>query len=452
MKNSNIADKPTYKQLINKETRGKYYDMYANLKFKQYNIKKIKKSIKKYTKKSTYHITVNYIVEVTYKIKNNREATYDYEDSVTFAERSYGLYTKRMIWNKVENYLNNHVSVHGSSSWRLKKILKWSIIPIKKRHMENIKMYGTKYMYKLLGDTNQLNKTPDECVIDYLDYELTNNGRFRITRKDLYREFGKNKGITTKQIIDFAKKSKKISVFALDPLFEVFNSYVGEDPRITLVFVVNNNHLYPVLDKELKKQASRTKHLILQDFKWSVDYEHYDYIRSKNEIDTCENKLVLIDEKNLKDIILQRINKYGLMIINIKFLNSCVTSFEDAYSGKIIESSVDYAIRKLACDTLYRKMLSIEEFKFKNNSWTDLATKVFNFKFGNIPNSCYNDITFKMFEDYPVAPYIRTLAECIEETDRSYGFDICKCYTKVLRDNKFPYAIFTAFDEPRQYA
>ena len=247
------------------------------------------------------------------------------------------------------------------------------------------------------------------------------------------------------------KKVDIFSVYALDPLFEVFNSYTSEEPKITLVFLVNNNHLYPILDETMKRQASRTKKIELQDFKWLVDYEDYEYIENENHIDDTQKQLVLLDKKNLRDVLLKRIKDHHIMVTNIKFINSAVISFEDPFTGKIIESSIDYNLRKLACEKLYDEFLSIEEFKFKNNSFTDLANKIFNFKYGNIPDSCYNEITNSIFEDYPVSPYIKTLTENIKETKQSFGFDICKCYSKVLRDNDHPFPIFTAFDEPRKY-
>ena len=205
-------------------------------------------------------------------------------------------------------------------------------------------------------------------------------------------ELGERCG-NAKQIIEFAKKSRYISVYALDPLFEVFNSYTSEEPKITLVFLVNNNHLYPILDETMKRQASRTKKIELQDFKWLVDYEDYEYIENENYIDDTQKQLVLLDKKNLRDVLLKRIKDHHIMVTNIKFINSAVISFEDPFTGKIIESSIDYNLRKLACKKLYDEFLSIEEFKFKNNSFTDLSNKIFNYKFGNIPDSCYNEIT-----------------------------------------------------------
>ena len=71
LKNSNIANKPTYKQLVNKKTRGKYYDIYTKLKFKENDIAKIKHSINQLIDKIDTYKNVKMVKSHTHIIRQH---------------------------------------------------------------------------------------------------------------------------------------------------------------------------------------------------------------------------------------------------------------------------------------------------------------------------------------------------------------------------------------------
>jgi hypothetical protein len=44
-----------------------------------------------------------------------------------------------------------------------------------------------------------------------------------------------------------------VSVYALSPLFKVEQQYTPQKPKYRFVYISNNEHLYPVTDKQAQK-------------------------------------------------------------------------------------------------------------------------------------------------------------------------------------------------------
>ena len=110
----------------------------------------------------------------------------------------------------------------------------------------------------------------------------------------------------------------------------------------------------------------------------------------------------------------------------------------------------------------------IEQFKFRNQSVTNLANNILKLRYGEIIKSVYNVDCFKLVDKFkPNAVvrnfgyYCQTPSEYREDYDRDYksieergeptSFDICKCYSSVLLENKNVIPIYTIHDKIEKY-
>ena len=78
--------------------------------------------------------------------------------------------------------------------------------------------------------------------------------------------------------MDFLKRYDTISCYAIDRLNEVFQYHEAEDKRYSLCFIVNNNHIYPILDSDVKKSVAATHKINLNQYKYNINYDNIQYI------------------------------------------------------------------------------------------------------------------------------------------------------------------------------
>jgi hypothetical protein len=88
-----------------------------------------------------------------------------------------------------------------------------------------------------------------------------------------------------------------VSVYALNPVFQVFDKHVAEEKvRATLMFVVNNNHCYPITDETQRRHVIRTGSLTLQAVEFSkIDMESVTYYEGELSEDEGERISAMTD-------------------------------------------------------------------------------------------------------------------------------------------------------------
>jgi len=183
------------------------------------------------------------------------------------------------------------------------------INPVPSTTLSSVKLGYQKYSYKCLTNCENINVNEGQCVIDYILYELEGKSKFRrLTHEKLIDFFG-GELVTTSQIIDFAKQSNYVSVYAIDPLFNVFNKYIAHESRYTLCFIVNNNHLYPIIDTSTKQSVAKSNKLILDDYKFNVSYEdNIEYIDDhKIHIPSTTSKVELFNNNIDENVLMKQI-------------------------------------------------------------------------------------------------------------------------------------------------
>jgi hypothetical protein len=351
------------------------------------------------------------------------------------------------------------------SEWYLEDVKNIFIVPLTKVDLMKRKMKGATLAYKFLGNIEKINKNPGQCVIDYLVYECQVHNRMKHwTRPKLIKYFGEScllTGISTEDIIRWARESGYVNVFALDPFMETFTTYtcpMEVHSNMTLCFIMNNDHCYAILDKQQKFDIARKHHIDLGDFMFDIKYDDYDYIKTKTirhimdrlKNATNQKKIVLLENDDLCELASELMIDTDTMIINTKFSGSRLVAFEHPTTKQILIAAEDHDERKAVCEAMYQE-IECEQLKFNNQSWTQLATIYYSLKYGEIKPSTYGPDLLHIFKEYRLAPYITVMKECFKDKTMIgkkpiKSFDIRRDYTGIFINNDTKYNVFSDFD------
>lgn len=313
-----------------------------------------------------------------------------------------------------------------------------------------------KYSNRILEKGDDINMNQGECVIDYLLYELGGKPGFKsINRKSLIKYFNGTE-VTTSQIIEFVKQYNTVSMYAIDPLGKVFEKHIASDKKYSLCFVMNNNHLYPILDADTKKSIAMTNKITLQDYKFIPSYDNIQFIRKYKSIDQIDNEKSVILINDIDDVLLNImddvIKSTGLMITNIKFHAGKPIAFQHPKTLQIFEVTEDYYERKQIVNDLTLKY-GQNVVRFTNQTYTEIAKIIFDNEFGKLEQikSNLSDKVYNILDTNHIKPYVATVSKDQKKDDNSMGFDIIKSYSSVLLNNNVDYHIFHQFDEVREF-
>jgi hypothetical protein len=186
---------------------------------------------------------------------------------------------------------------------------------------EKIKNKRLEMSYRILNELNQIN-------ID-IDYENS------ISVYDLYS-----------WIVKYYPN--RISMFAMDPFLQVFKSHVAtihNNNRITLMFVVNNAHVYPIYEANLQNQISKAKEWKLETVNFNVQGFNYKkiekfHVTNNNPLDfgvecnndnrkynklvsgKLDNSKIYVLEENIENVLIDIINETGYIDIAVHIRDS----------------------------------------------------------------------------------------------------------------------------------
>lgn len=338
--------------------------------------------------------------------------------------------------------------------------------------LNNIKMKGTKLIYKFLGNIDEIQTSKGECVIDYLTYECSKVQRLKRWNRYLFiKYFGEDcikEGISTEQICNWAQCVKYVSVDAMDPFMKVFNSQksCGSKTLLHLTFIVNNEHCYPILDKQLCKSISQTHALKLTDIVFNLKFNHYEFVSDENLKPSIyakseymnivkgnykpDYKIILLEKDNLNDIIVDIGKHSNYMVTNMKLKGSHVTCLEHPISKQIFVASPYYNERKSICDTLYNDY-KCSCFTFNNQSFLEIAKDYFKFVCKKqLFNGVYSNDYLNILQNYPKSAFVGQCGDRYKLSD-VISFDVVKAYTHFLIVNNENWGVSTGFDHVVEY-
>ncbi len=263
-----------------------------------------------------------------------------------------------------------------------------------------------------------------------------------------------------------------LSLFAIDPCYNVFKTYVAERPEHTLMFVVNNGHIYPIYNDAIKKRVSQTKTLETGKVTWFVEGCGYRLIEKVNVSDSPlddgiqqpdnqkyedflkgvnqdKNEVVLF-ESALEDVAKDLIKSVGYSVTAMKFRNSEIEAFQHPLTQQIIQFAPNYHQRQHVCQKLF-ELYPLYCFQFRNQSYNTLASSLFEVMFGKIPKSYHIKEDQQIIDEYHTSPLIETLVPEFPFDQYCKGFDIKKSYANAMINMNCDYPIFSICDSFEKY-
>jgi AAA domain len=340
-----------------------------------------------------------------------------------------------------------------------------TVVPVVQHDLNHQPMRGTALHFKFLGDIEAINKNIGQCVIDYILYELQAHGRVYL-RSRLVEEFGGlekvNEGISTHQMIAWARTKKYVSLWAVDPFLQQFNQCVAEPGthRISMCYIMNNGHCYPVIDEEYKRQVSNMGRIEIDTHKLEVQYDSFHYV-PEAELDSHflglamgtiggHEKVILVGTDNLSKIIGDVSRKTRQLVYTLKLNGHRVVAFEHPCTEKIYISSEFHEERVECCRKLYAAT-QCSTMRFMNQSFAKIAEAYLEYLNGSLKQSEYSSSLTTILDEYKLGPYITQFEQEYNLTELE-AYDITRAYTSVLINNTMDWSIFSAFDNPTAYA
>lgn len=352
------------------------------------------------------------------------------------------------------------------------------------KKFKNIKNKQKSIAYRFLEELN--GQMPEQfyednlCVIRFIVNSLTGVRQFsNITIPSVKSQFEELKidfsnGVSVESMIHWIKTyyPKIISLFAIDPCYNVFKSYVAERAEHTLMFIVNNGHVYPVYNDAIKKRVAQSKTIETGKVTWFVEGTNYKLMQKKNisqspldeGVDQGDNKQyeeflkgenqdkneVILFEQSLETIATDIIKTAGYSVTAMKFRNSEIEAFQHPLTGQIIQHAPDYHLRERVCKKFY-ELHPLNCFEFKNQSFNTLASSLFEVIHGKINKSCHIKEDQQIIDEYHTSPLIETLVEDFQFNENCKGFDIKKSYANAMINMDCDYPIFSICDSFEKY-
>lgn len=323
------------------------------------------------------------------------------------------------------------------------KINAYTVAPQGTITIGNLPMAG---ITKLYNSFQEVSTHDGQCVIDYLLWEAKkpDSRKLQWTRPYLQARLGAVTP-TTNDVIRFAKEEEDVAVYALDMMMKVVLKYTPEKARVCLFFMINNGHLYPVIDRHQRLQIREVDEIRLNEIlitRWNVENAVYVTEDFHYELKKTGDPLVL-DTDNLEVICANVMEETGTAVEKMTWdSHRKMTAFEHPLTKRIVISGADWMAKKSLCDEYFEKT-RIEDFVFRNQGFPSIARSILTNLFADIPKSEYSSQLKTILEEHPIRPYRMKSGDV---DDECVSIDINKCYTSILLGMDTDYPIFGAFD------
>ena len=343
--------------------------------------------------------------------------------------------------------------------------------------IDEILAKGARLQYKMLPEDIIINKNPGECALDFIMYELNASGNFTTyTRPKLIDELQTAgcidplSGVSVQNIINYALAKKYISVFALNPFGYLINKHVADKVKATLVFKLNNEHIFPIVQNELKKAVAQTKRLDLKEIKFDIqDYSDATYVNVENfsSLELPSTKLILVDTNDLSAFVSNVIETTGYIPVNNVARGALVECFQHPVTQSIIIAAPKYKERKAVLEREFAERRSgdgtspsskLMDFMWSNQSWSKIGKDMMRHEVGILKESTYSPDYMQVLDNYGLHPYIVDLTLTSESraflvgsdgSNRNTSLDIKRDYPSILIKNRVDFNVFHHMDEIR---
>lgn len=371
-------------------------------------------------------------------------------------------------------FSNYEFDVLDSKVVRVDEIPPSNFKDAKMRH----KSIGFKILEKVNGDETEVTHDDSLCVLHYLVESLSHITVFRrltvLALKSQFRflKVDYEKGVSVNEMLRWIQCffPKQLAMYAVDPLLKVFEKYNG-GPHVvaTLVFIVNNGHLYPVKNPNFKKSVAHSHVIKFDEIEWNVNCANFITISRKTDYnqhldndlvnDNADYNKLVMGELNSKDVVLYEgsleelvvdiMNKVGYMVSGMLIKQSEITAFQHPINNQIIEYAPEMEGRKYVCNML-KNIYEYDCFRWANQSYASLGQMFFEVKYGKIPQSDHIKEDLIIYDNYHTVPTIATYKK-VEYDSTCYGFDCKKSYPNAMINMEYDYPVFSIYDHFKKY-
>ena len=303
--------------------------------------------------------------------------------------------------------------------------------------LEEMPMGSVKAIYKGIR-VDVRDSQRGQCVFDYMLWEASKIGsRKSWTRPYLVNRLGEQP--TTLDIIEFAESQRDVSVYALDPLLKVFMKHIStEKTRVSLFFIVNDGHCYPITSPEHRRQITTTSQLVLSELPNIKDaLKSAQYIDSEDPEEIVErlNSMTgtaIVPLDSLHTVANECMRRTNALIDCIKETQGEIKTFKHPVQDLVVISGKDFYKRKSIMDGIVEEH-NVEDFQFANQSWGVIGRMLLDTFFANIPKSQYSPVYMKILKEYSITPYRGKERDAPGERT---SVDIRRCYSSILKNTK----------------
>ena len=344
-----------------------------------------------------------------------------------------------------------------------------------------LKQYKEPKLYSFGLNTELWNIKNDECVLNALLYSYQGEKRHKnLTKKSILMDMNTTQDhVTVKNIKDWFQKHK-ISLYLLGINNELDYKYIGNNKCNSCFLKVANDHLYLILDKDLKSQIlHNTQQNIVFNIDWdNVDIKYFSleeseepskilefietHITSKHETHITSkhethitSKVILIGSDsnfnikyNLNDLATEIKNKFNIIVENL-VLDKYGNIIQFTYKDVFVICNPDYNKIIEILEKINSNILKKDKQVFCNQSIQSITYNILEEHNGKLIKSHFVSNVFNRFKLFKKSGYNNTIHNNI--TNDYQTLDIEKDYTAILLNRKHKFGIFTPFDEFRPY-
>lgn len=347
------------------------------------------------------------------------------------------------------------------------------LTPIKRAQQRMKSTIWTLPLLNALNNNKKIDEKSGSCVIDFIWAIVNNKAGFRYYTKDkLINEIKSvcniKNGISTEDIIKWRDTyHKNISVFVVNPIYERFfaSASPSKNAVIKLCYMVKDNHCYPILNDTICDIISKKGNIrqCVDVMKWTDTSDKIYECKNNTDViqaidnDELNGHLILLPENVKARDVMNDITFNKLTFSEYIHYDSRnqIDGFLSPDMQKMIVSNNDYKLRKSICEKMYNKF-PIDQFQWRNQTLTKLATLLFETMIGEVPKSEYNEQTVNMIDLFPtVALKDFFINDEKPMSDTEYNnfqsFDIAKAYPSILINNDYDFPIYTIHDKIEEF-
>lgn len=313
-------------------------------------------------------------------------------------------------------------------------------------NINRLKLFSNQYLKLKSLECDEI-KVEHNCVFDYLLQELPNCGYKKITFDKLKSNMDDvingdifENGITLEQLIFFLNKFyKSVSYYVIGITNNIIEKKSSNHIYKSLVFKVNNNHLYPITSEKLKTKYTMNREEEKKEEK--IKFDKWAYMEDDNLQDGVN--YILNSKYDFNEYKQNIMEKSGYQI---EYWRDGV--FKHPTINCLIYDYNEYHKR----EKIYNDLKLNNLRKFANQSYNKIANISLN-QINSIVSSHYNHQSYYYLSLYEPKPILDSIG--YNGYDEIKGVDIAKHYTSIFynnfQDKNFYIPIYDYYNYVKKY-